>query len=327
MILTANPDGQAPNRDAVPSFPNQAMRDSGNEPVSNHVQGTGSYSDDEEDDDTESDSEYHSFDDSDTDTNDAHAQEDEEKRKAEREARALERQRVLEAAGLIVKQDGRKPPPRPVRRKALLVTTPAKTHRKPPAPPQTSGPSSIPQGQEEDSDRRLSQISASSELSGKDLPPVPAPDSPHSPEAGEDAGTRLDDAYDRYEAFKASMADSNRWSMASTTTDGLNAGGSGPSTVPSSPAPSLSLQPSRSHDTTLSAHSRTGSDTTSRSYGSSLFHLLGRSRTPVDEAAERRTMPVISGPILNGDLTSPSREGANSPAFGSVSAFNSTWER
>lgn len=315
---------------STPSFPTTSTTEPMNlqrfetAAIPRSPQDTGNYSEDSEsDDDTES---YHSFEDSDTEADDdgdeAQAKQDEEKRKAEREARALERQRVLEAAGLILKQDGRKPPPRPVRRKAVIATTPAKSRREPPAPPQVAGSSNTQPEQDQlsvvEDSRRLSRISASSDFSSKELPPVPSLGSPRSPGVGDDASTRLEDAYDRYEAYKASMAENNRWSMASSA-EGATASGSGHSTVPPSPSPSSTLQPSRSHDV-ASRHERSGSDSNLRSYGSSLFHLLGRSKTPVDEGTEKRTMPVISGPILNGEALSPGRENANSPAFGSVSA-------
>lgn len=276
------------------------------------------YTDDEgHDEDSDTDSDYQSFDssssDEDDDTTQESVDEDEEKRKAEREARALERQRVLEAAGLIVvKQEGKKPPPRPVRRSKALVATPAKTHRKAPAPP-------IRTGAETEDNKRLSVISTSSDVigAGKELPPVPS--SPALTDEG-DTSMRLDDAYDRYEAYKAQMAEGNRWSVASSS---LNESGSAQSiastNVPPSPSTSASLRPSRSHETlsSFSHHSRTGSDTTTRSYGSSLLHLLGRSRTPVEEGVRER--PVISAPILNVEGGSPARENTNSPAFGSVS--------
>lgn len=103
---------------------------------------------------------------------------------ADWEAREKERQRVLEAAGLVVNEDI-KPPPRLERVKS------ARKRRPPPAAPQ-----------------RSSIISDAS--SSKDLPPVPERD--NSPT---DTSTRLDDAFDRYETFKQTH-NSNRVSVASS---------------------------------------------------------------------------------------------------------------
>src|SRR5882762_5673897 len=101
---------------------------------------------------------------------------------ADWEAREKERQRVLEAAGLIVNQDV-KPPPR------LARTRSVHRRRPPPAAP-----------------RRSSIISTSSSL--KDLPPVPESPADNSP--------RLDDAFDRYESFRHSQGASNRLSVTSS---------------------------------------------------------------------------------------------------------------
>jgi actin cytoskeleton-regulatory complex protein PAN1 len=173
----------------------------------------------------------------------------------EREAREHERQLVLEAAGLVVNQDV-KPPPRPRKRRPA------------PAAPD-----------------RSSVISISS--AHKDLPPVPSLEPV-------DHAARLDDAFDRYEAFKQTQGDINlnRLSVASTN-----------DTLPPSPkSPVVSLAPSSSSD--------------GRGY-SHLLSFLGRSRSPINDV-ERPTISTlnISLPILNSpDM--PSRE--NSPAFGSVS--------
>lgn len=100
-------------------------------------------------------------------------------------AREKERQRVLEAAGLIVNQDV-KPPPRLQRVKS------ARQRRPPPAAPQRS--------------------SIVSNASVKDLPPVPEPE--NSPV---DPTSRLDDAFDRYETFKQTQGNPNhRLSVASS---------------------------------------------------------------------------------------------------------------
>lgn len=108
---------------------------------------------------------------------------------ADWEAREKERQRVLEAAGLIVNEDV-KPPPRLERARS------ARKRRPPPAAPQ-----------------RSSVISNSS--ASKDLPPVPEPE----PSPTVDHFTRVDDAFDRYETFKQQAQqtpNSNRLSVASS---------------------------------------------------------------------------------------------------------------
>jgi hypothetical protein len=114
--------------------------------------------------------EYHSF--SDSDVEDDEAAMTEEERKLEREMRAAERQLVLEAAGIIVKKDAtRRPSLRLQRRRAIGSVQPK--HRPAPAPP--PAPLTVP---------TTSQ--------GPDLteqPPTPAE-------------AHLDDAYERYEAFK-----------------------------------------------------------------------------------------------------------------------------
>jgi hypothetical protein len=109
----------------------------------------------------------------------------------ERIAREHERQRVLEAAGLIVKSDDRKPPPRPPKHKKSK-----RTRRVPPAAPSTTR-SPIPS-------------STRQELPVKKLPNVP-----DEPVEIIEPADRLDDAYERYEAFKQSKA-ANRLSIAST---------------------------------------------------------------------------------------------------------------
>ena len=123
----------------------------------------------------DSDTEYLSFEDSDEDD-----QETEEQHRIEREARASERERVLEAAGLIVRKDGRRPPPK----------VPHK-HRPPPAVPD--------------------RLTVTTKLaSDKDEGPSLTPAS-----LGDAEGTMyVDDAYERYETFKQSQL--NRLSIASS---------------------------------------------------------------------------------------------------------------
>lgn len=201
-----------------------------------------------------SDDDYFSVADTDDDSDD-----DDDLREetdADWEARQKERQRVLEAAGLIVNEDV-KPPPRLERARS------ARKRRPPPAAP-----------------RRSSVISSSVE---KNLPPVP--------ELAIDTTARLDDAFDRYEAFKQEQGNTNRLSMASFETAYSSPGGS----------PALSQAPSATRESE------------SRPY-SQLFNFLGR-RTPANDGSDKRTL-TISGPIMS-QPEYPSRE--NSPAFGSVS--------
>jgi actin cytoskeleton-regulatory complex protein PAN1 len=112
---------------------------------------------------------------------------------ADWEAREKERQRVLEAAGLIVNQDVQ-PPPRLARARS------ARQRRPPPIAP-----------------HRSSIISNSSV---KDLPSIP--DSPV------DGSPRLDDAFNRYELYKHTQGASNRLSVASSFETALSSPGGSP---------------------------------------------------------------------------------------------------
>jgi hypothetical protein len=226
--------------------------------------------------------EYHSF--SDSDSEDDETAMTEEERKLEREVRVVERQLVLEAAGIIVKKDSTRPPPRIQRRRAITAVQPR--HRPAPAPP-------------------------------------PVATSTQRADLGElDRPTRvqehLDDAYERYEAFKQQ---SSRLSMSSIDQ---------PLPLPLPPAsPSLgsgsfSLTPAQSHES-LSDKERSKenvSSTSSSSYGSRISHFLGRSRTPMQER-ETRVMSTISAPIMSsssssGTVTLGSPTRGDSPGFGLV---------
>ena len=118
----------------------------------------------------------------------------EEENDADWEAREKERQRVLEAAGLIVNEDV-KPPPRLARARS------ARQRRPPPPAPQRS--------------------SIISNASSKDLPSIPDSPAENSP--------RLDDAFDRYESFKHTQGNSNRLSVASSFETAPSSPGSSPS--------------------------------------------------------------------------------------------------
>ncbi|KAL5533504.1 hypothetical protein ACEPAF_5280 [Sanghuangporus sanghuang] len=152
------------------------------------------------------DDEYFSLSESSDSENEEDGRTDEEKRK-EHEARELERQRVLEAAGLLERKsssdvitDVSAPPIRPVRRRS----TATRRRRAPPEAP-----------------NRLSVASLPSLPSDKDLPVTPV--------------LHVDDAFERYEAYRLSK--NYRLSMSSIDTGP-------PSPGPGMP-PSLSATPSK----------------------------------------------------------------------------------
>jgi len=206
--------------------------------------------DEETDEDSTSESEYVT---SESDTDDSDEELSEEGRTAEREARAMERQRVLEAAGFIIKSDV-KPPPRPVR---------TRSHRKRRPPP------AVP-------DRSF----------GSDDLASPRKELPELPQQEEDHSLRLDDAFERYEAFRQANPNMNRLSMASIDSN------------TSMPSPTVSVMRSPS----VEAESRTPLH---------FFSLFGR-KTPANDS-ETRTMPIISAPILSRDTSfSTAAEGDSS---------------
>ncbi|KAI0628815.1 hypothetical protein C8Q77DRAFT_1281081 [Trametes polyzona] len=223
------------------------------------------------DDDNSSDSgsDYVTATDSDSDADDSDDDEEEqseEARKQERQARAAERQRVLEAAGLIIKKESQ-PPPRPARTRSHRRRRPA-----PAVPP------------------RSPQI-PSSPL--KELPPVPESESANN-------SLRLDDAFERYEAYRQNHLALNRLSVASFES-GTSTTSPQSSTFTIGPPPSLSTSASTSEEP--------------RSHG--FLSFFNRSRTPANDG-ETRTMPVISAPILQ-------REPSPAPGEGGDSAFGSSW--
>ena len=216
-----------------------------------------SSSDDDSEDDSEPD--YVTASDSESDESVNEDEQNEEARHQERQAREAERQRVLEAAGLIIKEDHRRPPPRPVR---------VRNRRRAPAVPEQSKltPSPSPT---------------------KELPPLPSTDSPNP-------SFRLDDAYERYEAYRQSNLAMNRLSIASVESSTSTASQSLPTLTPT-----------------------TSESGESRSHTSSFLHFF-RSRTPGNDGGETPTKLVISGPILQGDQSlSPESDAA----FGSVSGL------
>ncbi|KAJ3537063.1 hypothetical protein NM688_g6740 [Phlebia brevispora] len=247
-------------------------------PTNQVSHGVADSADDDADDDTddEDESDWDSDEDSDffTATESESSGEDEEQteeqRRAEREARALERQRVLEAAGLIVTKTDRKPPPRPARKKSVRKRRPA------PAVPM---------------DRPRTGTGEDPAL---DLHAEPD----HELDARENS-LRLDDAYERYEAFKNSSPNMNRLSMASVDTT-ISFGSSAPS-----PSPSVTILGSPL------------AEADGRSHSSHFLHFFGRNKTPANDG-EAPSRPVISGPIPIGD-----KELATSAA--ADSGFGSSW--
>ena len=238
-----------------------------------HIEVPDARSDSESSDEDDTDSEYATASESESEGSDNEEELSEEARWQEREARAAERQRVLEAAGLIIKQESQ-PPPRPVRRAS---------RRRRPAP-------AVPE--------RPSQLSPS---------PSPHKGLPALPDAGaegEEEGEteengqsfRLDDAYERYEAFRQShlsASASNRLSMASVESGTSAASPTAPSFASAAQTPTVE----------------------ERHGGSGFLHFFGRSRTPANEGDATSTRPIISAPILQRE-PSPGLEAE----FGSVSA-------
>ena len=219
----------------------------------------------------------------------------EEQRKAEKDARAIERQRVFEAAGLIITKTDRKPPPRPVRRRSTRKRRPAPAV---PQQPARKHDDAAPERPARKHDRAAPPRPARKhERTMDDLPPLPEPDV-------KDQSLRLDDAYERYEEFKKSNANKNRLSMASVDTT--------VSTTSSAPSPSPSLNilrtPSAEQD--------------GRSY-SHFLHFFSR-RTPANDG-EGRIMPVISGPIPISDSTKELSMSSEGSEFGLVRYSTSLW--
>ncbi|VDB85180.1 unnamed protein product [Peniophora sp. CBMAI 1063] len=260
---------------------------------------------DEDGDSTGSDSDYQSFSESEDEQDDQTTPQP-SIHDDERLARELQRQMLMEAAGLVVKrEEGRRPPPpRPVRRRAAAHVTTPKKHRPAPAVPESS--------------RRQRRRAADDD---KDLPEVPADEEP------EPAPTiRLDDAFERYEAFKSQAAESNnnRFSVASFDSASFvnvsppiaESASTSSNAAPSSPSSSIFRIPAHAHR---------------ESGGGLLSHFLGRSKTPIEEA---RSRPVISGPISGpvqqGTVeeaggTTPTLERADSTNGGQPSGFGSSW--
>ena len=224
--------------------------------------------------------EYHSF--SDSDSEDDETAMTEEERKLEREVRAVERQLVLEAAGIVVKKDtSGRPPPHVQRRRTVAAVQPK--HRPAPAPP---------------------------------IAPIPT----QQPDLGElhrptRAQEHLDDAYERYEAFKQH---SSRLSISSI--DQLSPY---PPASPSLGSGSFSVASHQPRESLPDKErSKENVNSSSSTYGSRISHFLARSRTPIQEK-ETRVMPTISAPIMStssssGTVTLSSPTRGDSPGFGLV---------
>ncbi len=245
--------------DATSPSPTEPPTSTLSEPV-HEIDSDESSSDDDSEDDSEPD--YVTASESESDESDNEGEQSEEARRQERQAREAERQRVLEAAGLIIKEDHRRPPPRPAR---------VRNRRRRPAPAVPERSKTTP-----------------SPSPTKDLPPLPSADS-------RNPSFRLDDAYERYEAYRQSNLAMNRLSIASVESSTSTTSQSVPTLTPTT---SESGEP--------------------RSHTSSFLHFF-RSRTPGNDSAEAPARLVISAPILQGEQ-SPSLE--SDTAFGSVSSFS-----
>jgi actin cytoskeleton-regulatory complex protein PAN1 len=207
----------------------------------------------------DSDSEYQSFSESEDDVSGT----PEEQRKRERETREVERQRVLEAAGLIVKKDEHMSPPQ---------IPHLKNRRPPPAVPD-----------------RLSIVADSP--ANKDSPVMSI-----DIDADESDTTRLDDAYERYEAFKLTQSTGGtRLSVMSVD--------------PSSPLQTSSTS-------SLASYARAPNEIAdNRTSYSNFLSFLGRARTPVNDGDKKPTY-TISGPIITRESSPVVSE--DSPQFGKV---------
>lgn len=186
--------------------------------------------------------------------------------KAEREARAYERQLVLEAAGLIVKQGGDPPP--------NLVRTRSIRRRPPPAP-----------------SRRRSTVRSMSKV----LPSISQTEAEYEDENSEmkniDHAKQLDDAFARYESFKNKNA--NRLSVASTLS------------VDTLPIPSpISTTPSASGHTRPPSEFSESSIKSYSNYFMHLLGRT-KTPEVGDSGITRRSVAVgnISSPIMNSSLS------------------------
>lgn len=280
----------------------RAGEPSRNSPPTTMTTAQSAYDTDEGDEGTTSasDEEYHSFDSSDSEegTRDPAAD-----GKKEHEARELERQRVLEAAGLLVKLEAERndehnleshnndapssssAPPRPPRRRS--------TRRRRRTPPQTPSTNTADANADVNEANRSSLVSVSSE---KELPLPPTPVSV----------LHVDDAFERYEAYRQSK----NWRMSISSID------TGPPSPGLGPGPTaMSATPSRDSG---------GEHRQSQSGHSHIFNFLTRRKTPTHEPERPRLQ--ISGPILSAGHSIESLSRPGSPSFGSVS-ISMSWDK
>lgn len=251
-----------------------------------------------------SDEEYHSFESDTEDDNEdgvSGLRNENSEKKREYEAREMERRRVLEAAGLIVKashadlreqrdMNEQKEDERP---KSMELgdasenehsnsnqTIARRRRRAAPPPPQTPN-----------------RLSVASLYSDKDLPQTPVSMS----------STHEEDAFDRYDAYRLK-------------------GTSSIDTQPPSPGhpPLLSTASSRDKDANTTSHSISFSSSHSHSHSSasSIFGFLTRSKTPDSE----RPRLQISGPITSSSSSTLATDGTlvngdNGSIFGTVRIF------
>jgi actin cytoskeleton-regulatory complex protein PAN1 len=199
-----------------------------------------------------------------------------ETRSAETEARKLEQQRVMEAAGLVVKKhEGPTPPPRPRARRRPAPLTPDRATK--PQPSNKRGMETV--------------------------------ETPLSPS---DSILKVEDAYDRYEAYKTnkslSQGHRHRYSIISTSSVDST-------TTPSSPkSASMSLAPTM---TSVATASSTLHEPEPKHASGFLHSLFGRSSG--GNMNEKRSL-TVSGPIISSPLPSITPVDAitreSSPAFG-----------
>ncbi|KZT54344.1 hypothetical protein CALCODRAFT_456827 [Calocera cornea HHB12733] len=235
--------------------------------------------------------EYLSFEsDEDEDGHEAGLEEDrrarEAKRLAEQTAREVERQRVMQAAGLVVKTDTqRKPPPPPIRRMS-------RRHRPPP----------LGEVSELQKLRTVPEVNRDKPLPTPIIPP-PSP-SPQTPQI-----RYVDDAFQRYEDYKQRQSH-NRQSIASTISLETMPTPSSPGPTPLSPV--LTIGSVGSVDSRFSQHAPSRSDDLRSSWAS----FISKIKPSSGGVGELKPPLVISGPISAPISGQVSRE--NSPAFGTT---------
>jgi hypothetical protein len=240
---------------------------------------------------------YLTFSDSDEeDDDDDESQMTDVERQEERRLREIERQKVLEAAGLIVKQASEDR----LASSTRLIRRPSKK-----APPARPSRTPVTANVNEDLSTKPTKE--------RELPPLP----PSSPAT---ATRTLDDAFERYAAFKVEQGNTMAENGGNNRLSVISNPSTYASTVPpSSPRQSISTRPpSATFPTSPSVHS------TESKISSFLHYLGGRIRTPGEGVSsngttDRKTSTsAISAPIISAPMALPSPSRENSPAFGSV---------